>query len=172
MDTEELKRISIRLGGMAGLLEETAQAAARKIEQSSAELLRSVESQAKTAMADAAKHSVTPCAEQLQHSAESAKWAAKALGEQRLTLSRTQQSLVYLSLCSLLLGSLITLGGTWFWVKNSREEVARNRVETNLLRAINQADITLCQAGRLCANVDTKAKRVGDNRQYQVIKPR
>lgn len=172
MDTEELKRISIRLGGMADLLEETAQAAARKIEESSAGLLRSVEVQVKTAMTDAAKLAVTPCAEQLKHSAESAKWAAKALGDQRLTLSRTQQSLVYLSLASLLLGSLITVGGTWVWVKNSREEVARNRIEGNFLRAVNQADITVCLDGRLCANIDTKAKREGDKHQYQIVKPR
>lgn len=99
-------------------------------------------------------------------------WATKALSEQRLTLSRIQQSLIYVGLASLIIGCLLALGGTWLWAKHYRDEVARLQPEADFLRALNRADVTVCPDGRLCANVETKGKRHGDRKQYQLVKPR
>ena len=171
MDTQELTQLSLRLATLSGLLEEQAHNAARKIAASSEALLRGVEAQAHTTMAHAAGRAVEPCAGQLQRSAESAKWAADALREQNRVLSGSQQSLVYVGLASLGIGCLLTLATTVYWVRTAREEVARHRVEAALLRAVNEADITICD-GRLCANVEMKGKRFGDKKQYRIAAPR
>lgn len=171
MDTQELKQLSVRLAALSGLLEEQAHNAARKIAASSEALLRGVESQAQVEMAKAAGRAVEPCAGQLQRGADAAKWAADALREQSRVLNGSQRSLVYLGLASLAIGCLLTLAATVYWVKTAREEVARLRVEATLVRAINQADVTLCD-GRLCANVEVKGKRFGERKQYRVVKLR
>ena len=46
-----------------------------------------------------------------------------------------------------------------------------NKQSAELARAINRADVTLCD-DVLCARVDAKARRRGDKGEYQLIKPR
>lgn len=168
MDTEQLKQISLRLAHLSTLLEDQAHNAARKIAASAEALLRGVEYQAQSTMAQAAERAVAPCTDQLQRGAESARWAADALREQRRVLSGAQQSLVYLGLASLGIGCLLALAATVYWVKTAREEVARYRVEAALLRAVNEADIRVC-GGRVCAKVGKKDERFGG---YRVVEPR
>jgi len=170
-NTEALKQLSARLALLADAIEDKTRDATRRIETSAKDLLQSIESESHTAMNRTAQHAIAPCAEQLKHSAESAKWAAKALGEQRLALSRTQQSLIYLGLASLIIGCLLALGGIWLWAKHYRDEVARLKPEADFLRALNRADVIVCPDGRLCANVEAKSKRHGDRKQYQPVRP-
>lgn len=171
MDAEQLKQLSLRLAHLSTLLEDQAHNAARKIAASAEALLRGVEYQAQTTMAHAAERALAPCADQLLRGAQSAKWAADALREQRRVLSGTQRSLVYLSLASLGIGSVLALAATVYWVKTAREEVARYRVEAALLRAVNEADVRVCE-GRLCASVETKGKRFGETKQYRLVELR
>jgi hypothetical protein len=49
--------------------------------------------------------------------------------------------------------------------------IRENQLDAALMQAYNHADVTLCQA-QLCANVDTKGVRYGDNRQYLIVKSR
>ncbi|HEX7644446.1 MAG TPA: hypothetical protein VF472_19735 [Burkholderiaceae bacterium] len=55
-------------------------------------------------------------------------------------------------------------GGVWY----SHKEVERNRVEADLLRAYNQADVTICE-DRLCAKIDKSGKHYGN---YVPVAPR
>lgn len=66
-------------------------------------------------------------------------------------------------------GTLVALfvAGGWL-LSGYREEIERNQIEADLLRAYNQADVTLCD-GRLCARVDRKDKRFGE---YVPVKAR
>lgn len=65
--------------------------------------------------------------------------------------------------CLVLLG----LGGGWL-VWKYRGEIHDYRIEADLLRAYNQADVNLCD-GRLCARVETPTKKYGE---YVLVKPR
>lgn len=65
---------------------------------------------------------------------------------------------------------LLLVGGGWLlW--QYRADINENRVAADLLRAYNQADVTLCE-GRLCANVEPQGKSYGDQKQYRVVQPR
>jgi len=169
---EALTQLGARLALLADAIEDKTRHATRQIEASAKELLQSIESESHAAMNQASQQAMGKWTEQLNHSVESVKWATQALGEQRLVLSRTQQSLIYLGLGSLIIGCLLALGGTWLWAKHYRDEVARLKPEAEFVRALNQADVVLCQDGRLCANIDAKVKRQGNKRQYQPVKPR
>ena len=70
------------------------------------------------------------------------------------------------------LGSVLLLlaGGGWLlW--QYRNDINENRVTADLLRAYNQADVTLCD-DQLCANVDPKGKTFGDKKQYRPVQAR
>lgn len=174
MDTnvEALRQLGTRLVLLANAVEDKTRDATRRIDASAKDLLQSIESESHAAMDKASQQAMGKWIEQLNDSMERMKWASRALGEQRLGLSRTQQSLTYLSLASLIIGCVLALGGTWLWAKHYRDEVARLKPEADFLHALNQADVTVCSDGRLCANVETKGKRHGDHKQYQLVKPR
>ncbi|CBA16291.1 hypothetical protein [Xanthomonas albilineans] len=46
------------------------------------------------------------------------------------------------------------------------------RAQLNYMEAINRSDIVPCGDGRLCVNIDEKAPKVGDKKQYRLVKPR
>ncbi|BAV95622.1 relaxation protein [Lysobacter enzymogenes] len=65
---------------------------------------------------------------------------------------------------------LLLIGGGWLlW--QYRADIDRQRISAELLRAYNQADVTLCEE-RLCANVDDKAAAYGERKQYRPVRPR
>ncbi|MGH8083444.1 MAG: relaxation protein, partial [Lysobacter sp.] len=49
-----------------------------------------------------------------------------------------------------------------------KEEIRRNQIRVELLRAYNQADVKLC-GERLCARIDGQGQRQGD---YAPVAPR
>ncbi|WP_235430477.1 hypothetical protein [Xanthomonas sp. MUS 060] len=46
------------------------------------------------------------------------------------------------------------------------------KVQLNYMEAINRSDIVPCGDGRLCVNIDDKAPKFGDKKQYRLVKPR
>jgi len=56
------------------------------------------------------------------------------------------------------------IGGMWYF----QMEIQRNRIEADLLRAYNQADVTICD-NQLCAKIDKTGKRYGN---YVLVAPR
>ncbi len=40
------------------------------------------------------------------------------------------------------------------------------------MEAINRSDIVPCGDGRLCVNIDEKAPKLGEKKQYRLVKPR
>jgi vacuolar-type H+-ATPase subunit H len=69
-----------------------------------------------------------------------------------------------ISLACLLVGGI--------WLANHYYTVIRdNQIDATLMQAYNRADVTLCH-GQLCANVDTKGARYGNDKQYLIVKPR
>ena len=65
----------------------------------------------------------------------------------------------------------LLLGGGIYLSMQYRQQIRDNRLQAELLRAYNQADVTLC-GERLCANVDLKAKGAGPQGQYRPVQLR
>jgi hypothetical protein len=97
--------------------------------------------------------------------------AAEAAGQQARHLNRAQTTMVWKSLALLGVGGVFLVAGTGAWIWNKKQEANRYQVEADLSRRITQSDIVQCGEG-LCANVDLKASRAGDRKQYLPVKSR
>ena len=102
--------------------------------------------------------------QQLKHTAEVTTEAARQL-------NRAQTTMVWKSLAFLAVGGVLMVAGTGAWAWNKKQEAARYQVEADLSRRITQSDLVQCGEG-LCANVDLKASRAGDRKQYLPVKSR
>jgi hypothetical protein len=111
------------------------------------------------------------CIAHLQQAGRQASTLAQELEQMRAALRGERRRWVWLGSGALLTGSVLAIATAAYVVKTSRDELRRNAIETTLLRAYNQADVTLCD-GRLCANIDKAGQRFGDQKQYRPVKPR
>ncbi|MFC6839701.1 relaxation protein [Xanthomonas theicola] len=107
----------------------------------------------------------------LQQAGRSIGEGAHALSAQLKRIERLQRSLLWKT-AAIVLGSLLLLlaGGGWLLVQY-RQDIRDNQLRAQLLRAYNQADMTLCK-DRLCANVESNGAVYGDRRQYRLVRPR
>lgn len=97
---------------------------------------------------------------------------ARTLAQQIDRMEHLHRHLVWKTLgaaaCALL---ALALGGAWM-VRYYYDKMQENRISAELLKLYNTADVAPCGNAQLCANVDAKGPRFGDQRQYSPIKPR
>jgi hypothetical protein len=107
----------------------------------------------------------------LQQAGSSIGEGAHALAAQHKRIERAQRSLLWKT-AAVSLGSLLLLlaSGGWLLVQY-RHDIRDNQLRAKLLRAYNEADVTLCN-GRLCANVASNGAVYGDRRQYRLVRLR
>ena len=65
---------------------------------------------------------------------------------------------------------LIVLCGGWL-SRHYYNEIRRHQLSADLLKAYDAADVTLCD-GKLCANVDPRGGKSGDQGQYRPVRDR
>lgn len=189
METEQLKTLIVQLAAVVERLDQRSESAVQRVEQSSIALDRSAQHLGSSASgfsrevaqalqqqsADIIGKGLSGAVEQfnrqLGHTARLATAAADEFEQQRKALNRERKAWLWLGCGALLIGSLLSIGTAIYAVKQSRQELAGNRVEATLLHAYNRADVTLCD-GALCANIDSKGPRYGDTKQYRPVKPR
>jgi hypothetical protein len=98
--------------------------------------------------------------------------ASRSLAGQISQLQRLHRQLIWKTTGAVVMALALLLGGG-MWLSIHYTQVIRdNQLSANLLKAYNGADVTLCGAGDLCANVNTKAARYGVHRQYLPVNPR
>ncbi|KRA40079.1 hypothetical protein [Pseudoxanthomonas sp. Root630] len=189
MEVAELKALVVQLAAITERLDQRSEAAVRRTEQTGAdmgahaqrlgastqsftrEVLHVLQQHAGEVVGQGLGDSVERFNAQLLTGARTASLAAQALEHERAALGRERRTWLWLGGGAVLLGSLLAVGAAFHALASSRKEVERNRIEAALLRAYNQADVTLCE-GRLCANVDDQARRHGDRKQYRTVRPR
>ncbi len=97
---------------------------------------------------------------------------SQALAGQIGRLQRLHRQLIWKATGAVVLAlALLLAGGAWLSLHYTRV-IRDNQLSAELLKAYNGADVTLCGNGKLCANVDTRGARYGENRQYLPVRPR
>lgn len=109
--------------------------------------------------------------QRLQSASQQLQQGAQALSAQISAMQALHRHLIW-KVAGITLGSLILVlvGGGWL-SKHYYDEIRRNQLSAELLKAYNAADVTLC-GGKLCANIDTKREKFGDKHQYRVVRDR
>lgn len=189
MDADDLKTLALRLAALGERLDQRSEAASRRVEQAAAALDRGAQQlSASTAgftrdVAQALRHQAGEIVgsgigaaagafdEQVRAAAKSASAAARGLEAEVQALRRERRTWAWMGGGAMLLGGFLAVGASLFAVTEGRRQLAQQRVEAELLRAYNRADVTLCD-GVLCANVDDAGPRRGDRKQYRPVRIR
>lgn len=189
MDSEELKQLLVKLAGIAERLDARSESAVQRVEHAGAALdqrarwladsadgftqssLQAIKAQAGAAIDRGVGQAAEQCNARLRETSESAASVARELDDVRSRLSRERRTWLWFGLGALAIGSLLSVAAAGYAVMTSKAQVERHRIEAVLLRAYNEADVTLCDS-QLCAHVDAKGPRHGENKQYQRVMPR
>lgn len=112
---------------------------------------------------DGVQQAMQEAGQQLSRSSDQSRLAAGQL-------DRVSRALWLSTACSIVL--LMVAAGAGAWLSSHYyDEIRRNQISADLLRAYDAADVTLCD-GALCANVDVSARGVGSEQQYRPVRPR
>ncbi|MGO1069084.1 hypothetical protein [Lysobacter sp. CA199] len=182
-DAQDLKRLAADLAVFAQHLQEQSERAVQHVDRSADELHRAalgmgagaqelatqlvdaVRGQAQEAIGRGAMQAFGPIGAQLRESAEVATRAAKALEDQRKALERAQQILIYKGTLALLVASAIAVGGSWFFISKSMDEIRRAKFGRDLIEATRSGALTRCD-GQLCVRA---GERFGSKGDYVLI---
>jgi hypothetical protein len=111
-------------------------------------------------------HSVAEYQDRWREASTQVASTSHLLAERISKLERLHRTLVWKTTSVVVASMAILLGGSiWLFVHFSNI-IKENQISAELLRAYNRADVALCDGGKLCANVDVKGKRYGENREY------
>ncbi|MCC7632519.1 hypothetical protein [Stenotrophomonas rhizophila] len=97
---------------------------------------------------------------------------AQALSAELRRYQLASRAVLWKSMATAVSAVLILGAGALWLGGHYRQEIQRNRIEADVLRVYNQADLVMCGEGKLCANVDTRARPTGANGQYRPVRPR
>lgn len=110
--------------------------------------------------------------QQLACSAQAVGQSSQALSAELRRLQLASRGMLWQSLTIAVAAVGVLLIGVLWLDGRYRDEIERNQVEAALLRAYGTADVVLCEKGQLCANVDVRARGLGENGRYRPVRPR
>lgn len=186
-DAEALKQTVVRVAAIVDRLETRSDQAVQRIEagvvvldqsaqrlngrgeQFAGEALHAIGAQAHQALGQSVARAAAEFGQQLHASAETAKWAAEALAEQRRLLTAAQSALVWKGLIALAIGSLLAAAGCGLFAWYSLREVRNAEFERDILRATQTGVLTPCGDGALCIKVGRNPRRAGKDGEYVVL---
>lgn len=186
-DSKELQELALRLSAFADVLNqhatrltqenaisaqslrETAAAFTSQSQQVSRELVHSVGTQAREVIELQAGHGLRQSGDRLASAATHAEAAAGSLQRELQRLGAAQQSLVWKSGLTLLLGSLLAVAGSGYLVWKNHQALKRAEFPTALADAMRTGALSSCD-GSICARVGKRPKRFGEQGEYVEIK--
>jgi hypothetical protein len=189
IDADDLKTLALRLAALGERLDQRSEVASRRVEQAAAVLDRGAQqfSASTAGFTRDVAHSLRQQAgeivgsgigaaagafdQQVRAAAKSVSAATRALETEVQALRRERRTWAWMGGGSMLVAGLLAVGASLFAVTEGRKQLAQQRIEAELLRAYNRADVTLCD-GALCANVDDAGPRRGDRKQYRPVRLR
>jgi hypothetical protein len=158
-----------RIDASAAMLDRSAQRWAEGAEGFSRKVLDTLGAQARESIAGATRQALEPLEAQLHRSAETARWAAEALAEQRKLLTQAQRSLVHRGLLALLVGSLVAVIGSGWMTWRSMHRAA---LDDELMQAARSGALVHCpDSPSLCVRIGSRPRRSGNRGEYLVVQP-
>ena len=182
----DLEQLALRLSAVADFLEERSERAVQLVaqgthvldqtahglgamaQQLSREVVETIGAQAEGAIQRAIGRATAEYNAQLQEAARTAAGAARQLEEQRDSLRRVQQGLLWKGLTALLIGTVLAAGGSSYVAWNNMREVKRAAFAKDILRATQSGVLTRC-GDALCVKVDQRARRFGAKGEYLLL---
>lgn len=188
MDMEKLQILLVRTAEVLEQFRRQSDQASQRHHQS-AEQLKHLTDTVPSVLRSAADSSFSVLAGQIQHevgrglgqATEDVQRAMQEAGQQlsrgcdqsrhvAAQLDRVRRALWLVTTLSIVLMVMAAGAGAWL-SSHYYDEIRRNQISADLLRAYDAADVTLCD-GALCANVDVSARGVGSEQQYRPVRPR
>ncbi|MGO4263754.1 relaxation protein [Lysobacter sp. TAB13] len=138
------------------------------VRQSADEQMRRIPGEVMGSVRDGIEQPVAAYEQRLHEAGGLLQSGSQALAMQLQRMERLHKQLVW-KVAGITLGSLVLLlsGGAWL-SKHYYDEIRRNQISADLLKAYNQADVTLC-GGRLCAKLENGGKQ---RSEYVLVKSR
>lgn len=187
---DEVKELLVKLAVIAEQVDARSRGALQRIEAGAATLDRSAQqwnadaghfaedalatitAQTREALVDGSRQALANLDAQLRRSADTAKWAADALAEQRKLLSLAQRALIWKGLLALLLGSLLAAGGAGFLLWRATHADVGRPLGDELSQAVRSGALVRCSDGRsLCVRIGRHPQRAGNRGEYLVVQP-
>lgn len=182
-DTNSLQQLALRLsafadvlnqhaahlthesGQSAKILQETVDLFSTQTQRLSQELVQAVGGQAREVIERGTADGMRRGGEQLNQATQNVQQAANALGQELQRLKSAQRSLVWKGGAALLVGSLLSAGGSSYLSWKNHRELKTAEFPTNVLDATRSGALTQCGGG-LCARIGERSKRFGAKGEY------
>lgn len=183
---ESLKALAVRLSAVAEALDERSREAVQAVSASSAHLARTanelgqhgrwqaqetsrlVGAEARSAMSQGLQQAFEQCAQALERAALQGNGTANALAAQNEALHRVQRRLLWKASLGLLVGSLLAIGSSAFWIWKSQQALEAVHFSEAILRATQAGTLTQC--GRhLCVKAPRTAPRFDKNSDFVLL---
>lgn len=157
-----------QVSASAGVLDLGVQQLHADTERFASDVTRTVGAQARQVIAEGTAQAVAELNQQLRASGSVAQVAAQTMEAQRRRLVATQRSMVWISLSALVIGSLLSVGGAVYAVRQSRQAMDQAHFAADILQATQNGAITRCGTS-LCVNAGKKPQRYGQNGDYLLL---
>lgn len=169
-DTDAIKDTTVRLAWLADRLDERSERATHALEQAAAlasssaqrldqcgaqlahDVVQAVGQRAAAALKTATDAALADARQALAAHVQQVQATDRALVLSREAMARHHARWWVIAPGLAVLACAIAMLATAAWVAQARRDVARHRIEADLLHAYNEADVTLCD-GRLCARM-------------------
>jgi hypothetical protein len=159
-----------RVEASGAMLDHSAQRLNGGSEQFAREALRVIAAEAQQVIASGVGQAANQLSSGLSEGARAAQQAAQGLQGQRALLSRAQTALVWKSMAALIIGSLLAVGSSGYFVWKSMRQIEQANFGQDILRATQNGTLNHC-GGALCAKVGKRLQRYGDNSDYVLVQP-
>ena len=157
-----------QVSASASMLDQGLEQLSTGTERFSNEVTRAVGVQARQVIAEGTGQAVGELTQQLRAAAGVAQSAAQTMEVQRRSLATTQRSMVWISLSALVIGSLLSVGGAVYAIRQSTQTMEQAHFAQDILQATQSGATTRC-GNALCVHAGKKPQRYGQNGEYFLL---
>lgn len=149
-------------------MEQSAQGIEEQVQRLSQHVIDAVRTESHHALEAGARDGVAPVIEQLQQSIRSIQNSSQDLSAQSRALQGVRRSMVWMSGIALLLGSLLAVGSSSYFVWKNRQELKRGEFGRDILEATRSGAINRCGEA-LCVRIGNAPRHYDKNKNYVLL---